>query len=187
MSLMLFLPLSELVKSAGAWRRRARRTRLTRSDKERSPDKALLHPCVLPLALLPPVSPLCLTSVSLFFFPDLPPSVSICLFPHCICTPYPLSRRAPHPPPRQEAPPPLSSSPAPGYNIFNLLQEPARCWWLWLTKFNCITAVSEPSPGNVKVHRPALCTNSRSFCFLWPNTREKTFKTSIFFYVFLAR
>lgn len=77
MSLMLFLPLSELVKSAGAWRRRARRTRLTRSDKERSPDKALLHPCVLPLALLPPVSPLCLTSVSLFFFSRSP---SVCLY-----------------------------------------------------------------------------------------------------------
>lgn len=46
MSLMLFFPLSELVKSAGAWQCCERKTRLTQSDKERLPDEAHALCCV---------------------------------------------------------------------------------------------------------------------------------------------
>lgn len=41
---MLFFPLSEIVKSAGAWRCCERRTRLTQSDNERSPDNSSSPP-----------------------------------------------------------------------------------------------------------------------------------------------
>lgn len=76
MSLMLFFLLSELVESAGAWQRCKRRARLTLSDKEGSPDKAHLHPCILLLLLS--VSPFCLTFTMSFI---LSPSVCLYLFP----------------------------------------------------------------------------------------------------------
>lgn len=123
---MLFFPLSELVKRAGAWRRCKRRTRWTLSDKKGSTDDADLFSCV-PLVSLSP----CLLS-------HLPPSVSVGSLWNTARFPQPFSHCSAYP------------SPLCSIASFIILNRNQRSWSLWVTLFDYLISVAKAPSRHVR-------------------------------------